>query len=102
PANDVPQGVFAFWAEQTGTYTADVLGQHVNPAPPADVGPTAGRRLGAHPNPARSSTSILLRLSQQSMVSIHVVDVTGRLVRELMPRSLRPAGDAPAAWDLRD
>lgn len=56
--------------------------------------------VGARPNPFRSSTDIVFRMPATSAVSVSVYDVSGRLVRSLVDRTL-PAGEHRAVWDGR-
>jgi hypothetical protein len=56
--------------------------------------------LGARPNPFRGSTDISFRLPDTRPVRVTIHDVSGRLVRTLMDRTL-PAGEHRATWDGR-
>ncbi len=67
--------------------------------PPAHSAlPTKLELLGARPNPFTHTTDIVFRLPQATDVSVRVYDVTGRLVRTLLARTL-PAGEHRAVWD---
>ena len=57
--------------------------------------------LRAFPNPARAHTSLQLVLPERSDVSLRIVDVTGRVVRDLASRSFL-AGAHKIAWDLQN
>jgi hypothetical protein len=67
-----------------------------------DVASVPGRLrlIGAHPNPARSSTTIRFALPASEHVRIRIHDVAGRTVRELVDRSF-PAGVHAVVWDGR-
>ena len=54
-----------------------------------------------YPNPFNPSTTIGFQLETESVARIEVFDVRGRLVRELLNRSL-PAGVHSIGWDARD
>lgn len=56
--------------------------------------------VGARPNPFGSATEIVFRLPASTSVSVHVYDVTGRLVRALQDGTLDP-GEHVARWDGR-
>lgn len=68
------------------------------PAPPAASILTGTR---AYPNPFNPRVEIELALARPSHVSLTVVDVAGRLVRELQVGDL-PAGDHAFTWDGTD
>jgi hypothetical protein len=55
----------------------------------------------AFPNPARASTRFEFTLAEGAVVSLEVLDLTGRRVRTLV-REGRLAGPGNASWDLRD
>jgi len=54
-----------------------------------------------HPNPMRTSTTIAFALTRGGPVSLDVVDVQGRRVRELV-QGVRAAGEHRIDWDGRD
>jgi len=66
--------------------------------PPAVSSAFLGR---ARPNPFRPSTTIPFRLAQSALVQIDVLDVSGRLVRQLFREHAGP-GEHSAVWDGRD
>src|SRR5262245_1144631 len=53
------------------------------------------------PNPAQNSAHFSYALPRAGMVSIRVLDVSGRLVRDLT-RGTEPAGTHDVTWDLAD
>lgn len=53
------------------------------------------------PNPARYESRFAFRVDRWGPVSFEVHDVTGRLVRRLLPREIRPPGTYYQEWDLR-
>ena len=54
-----------------------------------------------HPNPMRTSTTVAFALTRGGPVSLDVVDVQGRRVRELV-QGVRAAGEHRIDWDGRD
>jgi hypothetical protein len=54
-----------------------------------------------HPNPFNPLTTISFSLPRESLVSLRVFDLRGRLVRTLLDES-RPAGVHTVVWDGRD
>lgn len=67
-------------------------------APPPAV---TGFSLRAAPNPFRGATTLRLTLPRAARASVDVLDVSGRRVRTLGPRTL-DAGAHAIAWDGRD
>jgi hypothetical protein len=55
----------------------------------------------ARPNPFRAGTSMMFRLPEAAHVRIDVVDLQGRIVRELRNESAA-AGEHETMWDGRD
>ena len=56
--------------------------------------------VGARPNPFGQATEIVFRLPASTSVSLHIYDVTGRLVRSLQDGTMEP-GEHVARWDGR-
>jgi flagellar hook assembly protein FlgD len=59
------------------------------------------RLHGNVPNPFATSTAIAFSLAQESEVRLHIYDLSGRLVRELVARQLGP-GRHHVNWDGDD
>jgi len=57
--------------------------------------------LAGAPNPFRERTAVRLSLERESVISLRVVDVAGRVVRRLHDGAA-PAGTREIAWDGRD
>jgi len=80
------------------------LRQEWNPdltAVPRAPGPRAAVTLSpGAPNPSRDRTSLYLRLAHETTVSLAVVDVGGRVVRQILDGAVRPAGVSRVAVDL--
>jgi D-alanyl-D-alanine carboxypeptidase/FG-GAP repeat len=73
---------------------------------PGELGPTPADPaahtpilIGNAPNPFRASTTISYDLATPAPVDLRVYDLTGRLVRVLEDRAIRPAGRNAALWD---
>ena len=66
----------------------------------SEEGPLAGR-LTAFPNPARSGCALRFTTTLAGVARVRVVDVTGRLVRNLSA-AWRPAGEQSISWDGRN
>jgi len=62
------------------------------------VSASSNRLSAARPNPFRGGTSIPFRISEAGDVRIDILDVRGRLVRELV-RSEMAAGEHHVVWD---
>ena len=62
---------------------------------------TASLTLRAAPNPFAAETTMEFSLPLRGEVSLQVVDVAGRVVRELMA-ARQPEGDHQVTWDGRD
>jgi YVTN family beta-propeller protein len=61
----------------------------------------AARLMQNAPNPFNPSTVIPYEVGRAGKVSLHVFDVSGRMVRKLVDQNL-PAGNHTARWDGRD
>jgi hypothetical protein len=72
---------------------ASQVGLPGDPAPPT--------RLTAYPNPFRSLVRLDFVLPDPGMTSARILDVQGRLVREL-GTGPKPAGPAHLVWDGQD
>jgi hypothetical protein len=73
-----------------------------DPEPRAGQGaPVRLELLGARPNPFNGSTEIRFRLPAATRVSLHVYDLSGRLVRTLSDEVIA-AGDHGLVWDGRN
>jgi hypothetical protein len=86
----------------------EIRGQLANlsalqPAAVADpeTAPVVAPLLRVSPNPFGAETAIRFALARESAVVLAVVDVNGRVVRELVAGSLA-AGEHTYAWDGRD
>lgn len=53
------------------------------------------------PNPARGPVTLEYRLGSDAVASAQLLDVSGRVVRELLPARLQAAGAHRVQWDLR-
>jgi hypothetical protein len=73
------------------------------PAAIADRNPVGARRrsLQCHPNPFNGSTTITAALTGEVSVTLHIHDVSGRLVRVLTLEQ-KGVGDLDVEWDGRD
>ncbi len=60
-----------------------------------------GASLRTHPNPFNPRTTLDFVLPREDRVQVRVLDMRGRVVRELMSARL-PAGDHTVVWDGRD
>ncbi|MBD3220929.1 T9SS type A sorting domain-containing protein [bacterium] len=62
----------------------------------------AGRpRLEVHPNPANPRTTVVYELPEPTRVRLRILDLRGRVVRELVTGAA-PAGTHAVTWDGRD
>jgi len=97
----------------SGTYAVAVVNDNAGPGnysvavttgstavPPAGS-PTATRLLGANPNPARGEVRIDFELREPAQVELAVVDVAGRRVAAMAPRTW-PTGTWSERWAGRD
>jgi flagellar hook assembly protein FlgD len=57
---------------------------------------------GAMPNPFRLSSTLEYELSRASRVTLRIYDVSGRLVRSLVPGVMQEAGLHVIEWDGRN
>ena len=91
-----------------GPIFADFLIRLVDPAWISQITAAPGAvpsplHLGANrPNPFNPRTVIPFSLDRPGVVSLGVYDLAGRLVRQLVPPTLHPAGAYRTAWDGRD
>lgn len=69
-----------------------------SPSPPA---PTVAE-LSVEPRPVKTSAEVRYTLSAAAVVSVAIHDRQGKLIRELLVSSARPAGASLLAWDRRD
>ncbi len=83
-----------FWGIEPGL---GGVGAPDAPAPPV----TALRLLAPAPNPSAGPTGVRFELPDARRVVVRVVDVEGRLVREL-ENSVLPAGRHRVTWDGQD
>jgi hypothetical protein len=58
--------------------------------------------LASTPNPVGTSTTLRFELAVTAQVRLRILDMSGRVVRELVPTSTRPAGVHAVVWDGRD
>jgi hypothetical protein len=80
----------------TAELSASTIGVELDPAPALATG------LGAsYPNPARFAASIPYHLGAAEHVTLRIMDVNGRVVRQLLDRP-QAAGTYEASWDGRD
>jgi len=56
-------------------------------------------KLSASPNPTSATTTISYTLPEDSRISMGLYDVTGRLVRMLVPATQQKAGEHAIEWD---
>ncbi len=68
---------------------------------PGGAGPGGTRFAGAYPNPVRGGTTFRFALAAPASTRLVLLDVSGRLVRDLGTRET-PAGEGGIAWDGRD
>jgi flagellar hook assembly protein FlgD len=54
------------------------------------------------PNPVNGVSVISFRLQNDAQVDVNIYDVSGALVRKLLPRQALEAGPHTLRWDLRD
>jgi plastocyanin len=83
---------------EIGGMTGSIVVEDVSTPAPA----TARSRLVVHglvPNPFNPRTSVLFTLGQPEPVTIHVHDLRGRLVRELVRGEAMEPGDREVIWD---
>lgn len=69
-----------------------------------DSGPVASGALflrSPAPNPARGPVTLEYRLGADVVASAQLLDVSGRVVRELLPARVQTAGAHRVQWDLR-
>jgi hypothetical protein len=106
----------AIWRDERAG-NPDIYGQNLNPdgtlgqsavsvsddpAGPPPVVPSPRVVVHpAYPNPFNPSTTIAFELPQDARVSLRIVDVAGRLVRELVQGDL-PAGTHRVTWNGTD
>jgi hypothetical protein len=106
----------AVWRDERAG-NPDIYGQNLNPdgtlgqptvsvsddpaGPPAVVPSPRVVVHPAYPNPFNPSTTIAFELPQEARVSLRIVDVAGRLVRELVQGDL-PAGTHRVTWNGTD
>ncbi len=64
--------------------------------------PTSFALRPSVPNPFQSATEIRFSLPEAAGTRLHVFDLRGRLVRELLDGSDQPAGEHRVQWDGRD
>lgn len=64
--------------------------------------PTRTILSGAAPNPFMSRTALYYELPGRMAVTLRVYDVSGRLVRSLVPGTIQEAGRYSIEWDGRD
>jgi hypothetical protein len=68
--------------------------------PPSPARP--GVALTAHPVPANGRVRLSFKLDRPETVRLAIHDITGRMVRELVPHARRAPGPMDVAWDGRD
>ena|GEM_PF-1991972 len=80
------------------TYTIEMPSQ---PYGKATVGNTLSAllKLSAFPNPTSAATTISFTLPEESRITLGLYDVTGKLVRTLVPASMQKAGEHTIEWD---
>jgi len=70
--------------------------------PPFQGGAVKPVLFGPVPNPFNPTTTVAFELPAQVVVSLHVFDLQGRLVRTLLSGEVVPQGRHEAQWDGRD
>ena len=90
--------VWMWWEEEL---QRQVPFERENPNSGAPPGGRDASPLGAWPNPTAGPCEVAFSLESDGPVSVSIVDVTGRLVRELLAGP-HPAGDYSLRWDGRD
>ncbi|MFN0152398.1 MAG: S8 family serine peptidase [bacterium] len=103
PGTEIPNNTFGYgridaYAAYTRAVATAVDGGEPAPAP-------ASRALAAlelpAPNPATESALIRYRLDAPSLVTLSIIDASGRRVRTLRDRAAERAGEHAASWDGR-
>jgi photosystem II stability/assembly factor-like uncharacterized protein len=79
-----------------GLWATDLLPTHAGEAPEEGFG------LRVCPNPFQPETVLSFVLQQPGLVSLHIVDVNGRIVQRILADESRPAGEQRVAWEGRD
>ncbi len=91
-----------FWLPYNALSEADIRTEPIQVAVPAeDVTPAAVRLRAATPNPFQTFTAVRYALPRSGHVRLRVIDVQGRMVRELAA-GVREAGWHEARWNGRD
>lgn len=88
----------------SGTYNGQRHAFLLQPNTPVAAGanlPGSLSLAAPYPNPARDAATFEYALPRAGQVSIRILDVSGRLVRDLV-RDSEPAGAGQARWDLKD
>jgi len=85
----------------SGQHRAFLLQPSATPVAAQNPLPGSLALSGALPNPARNSARFSYALPRPGQVSIRVLDVSGRLVRDLVHES-KPAGAYEVTWNLAD
>lgn len=91
PFVDHPEFVSAIWDSNTVTAVGD---------PPAL--PSRVLLRAVTPSPFRSQATIAYELPRRDRVVLRIFDVSGRVVRSLVPGELQEAGVHSVVWDGRD
>jgi len=96
-------GWFDLRSGNADIYALRVTATGGNPTVAVEPGPSPNFELfPAAPNPLRSQTWMRFRLAEPEHVTMRIVDVAGRRVRQLMDEPSLAAGDHEIAWDGRD
>jgi glucose/arabinose dehydrogenase len=95
-----PDGSIYYARMDVGQIRRIVAGAGTSTPPPTPL-PNVVLRA-AFPTPAKDAVRLDFALSYAARVSIHVHDLRGRQVRDLMPASLLAAGSYTPIWDGRD
>ena len=64
-----------------------------------DFSSERGYGISVQPNPAYTTTSVVLTLDEATSVAVRALDVNGRQVKQLLPRQTLTAGTTTLAWD---
>lgn len=101
-------GIIVAWQDGRDTTSSSVYATRLNlfgaPSVAALLnGPRSPRRLALHayPNPSRSACTLFFQAPVDGRYEIRIVDVGGRLVRQLRRLSWLPAGSHQFQWDGR-
>ncbi len=93
-------GQIWIWTQGTGLFRWEDLDRQ-GPTSHSGEGPASQRLSVVVPNPSSGACHVIFRLPSESIVSVVIADVNGRVVRHLMDGRYLP-GDYSPLWDGRD